>query len=56
MWLEISKRCTYSLHPTSGKHYVDIAYLGGIQAITFLGNHPSFVALWNFNMGIDGES
>ena len=31
-------------------------YHGGIQAITFLGDCPSFkniVALWNFNIGVN---
>ncbi len=43
MGLEISK-CfsSYSFHLMSVKHYEDISYHGGIQAITFLGNLPSF--------------
>ena len=36
-----------------------LGYHGGIQAITFLGDWPSFknfVALWNFNMGSQWEN
>ena len=55
MGLKISKRYfSYSFHPMSVKLYEDIGYHGGIQAVTFLGNQPSFkkiVALGNFNMG-----
>ncbi len=32
----------YSFHPISAKVYKEIGYHGGIQAITFLGNRPSF--------------
>ena len=43
MGLEISKRfSSYSFHLMSAKLYEDISYHGGIQAITFLGNWPSF--------------
>ena len=43
MGLEISKRYySYSFHPMSAKLYEDVDYHGGIQAITFLGNRPSF--------------
>ncbi len=38
-------------------YYGDIGYLGGLQAITFLGKFlKKFVALWNFNMGVDGKT
>ncbi len=43
MGLEISKRfSSYSYHLMSAKLYEDISYHGGIQAITFHGNWPSF--------------
>ncbi len=43
MGLEISKCYSpYSFDPMSAKLYDDIGYHGGIQAITFLGNWPSF--------------
>ena len=35
-----------------------LGYHGVIQAITFLGDRPSFkifVALWNFNIGVNGK-
>ncbi len=50
MGLGISKRyCLYSFHPMSENLYEDIGYHGGIQAITFLGNRPSFFfKLWHF--------
>ncbi len=57
MRLEISKHySSYSFHLMSVKLYEDIGFHGGIQAITFLGNQPSFknfVALLNFNMGVN---
>ncbi len=60
MALEISKRYSYySFHPMSVNLYEDIGYHGGIQAITFLGNRPSFknfVVLWNLNMGVNGKT
>ncbi len=44
--VEISKRySSYSFHPVSAKLYEDIGYHGGIQAIAFLGNWPSFEIL-----------
>ncbi len=59
MGLEISKRYfSYSFHPMSAKLYEDIGDHGGIQAVTFLGNQPSykhFVTLCNFNMGVNGK-
>ena len=43
MGLEILKRySSYSFCPMSVKRYEDIGYYGGIQAVTFLGNWPSF--------------
>ncbi len=43
MQLKISKRySSYSFHPMSAKRFEDIGYHGEIQAITFLGNPPSF--------------
>ena len=43
MGLEISKRfSSYSFHMMSVKLYEEITYHDGIQAITFLGNQPSF--------------
>ncbi len=50
--------CWYSFHTISAKLYQDISYHGGIQAIAFVGNRlsvKSFVALWNFNMGVNGK-
>ena len=38
--------------------YEDIGYHGGMQAVTFLGNPPSykhFVTLCGFNMGVNGK-
>ncbi len=38
--------------------YETIAHHEGMQAISFLGNHPSlknFEVLWNFNMGVNGK-
>ncbi len=59
MVLEILKHSSSnSLHPISAKLYEDIGYHGGTQAVTFLGNQPSFknfVALWNFNMAVNGK-
>ena len=49
--LEISKRySSYRFHLMSTKLYEDIAYHKGMQAITLLGNRPSFTkfkTLWN---------
>ncbi len=60
MGLEISKRySSHSFHLMPAKLYEDIGYHGGIQAVTFLGNRLSFknfVALWNFNMGVNGKT
>ncbi len=42
MGLAISKRYTYTFHLMSSKLYEDSGYHGRIQAITFLGNQPSF--------------
>ena len=42
MGLKISKRYSYSIHLISDKLYEGIDYHTGIQAITFLGNQPSF--------------
>ena len=42
MGLQISKRYSYRFHPMSVKRYEDIGYHGGIKAITFLGDRPSF--------------
>ena len=60
MELEISRRVSsYSFHPMSAKLYEDIGYYSRIQAVTFLGNRSSFknfVALLNFNMGINGKT
>ncbi len=43
MGLEISQRySSYSFHPISAKLYEDIGSHSGIQAVTFLGNRPSF--------------
>ncbi len=42
----------------SAKLYEEITYHGGIKAITFLGNQPSFknfLALWNFKMRVNGK-
>ncbi len=47
MGLQLSKRfSSYSFHLMSAKLYEDISCHGGIRAVTFLGNQPSFVALW----------
>ncbi len=54
MGLEISKRYSYSFHAMSIKLSEDTGYHGWTQAITFLGNQPSFInilAVWNFNGG-----
>ncbi len=49
--LEISKRfSSYSFHLMSAKLYEDIGYHGGIQAITFIANWPSFKNLWHFEI------
>ena len=57
MGLELSKRySSYCFDLMSAKLYEDIGYHSGIQAVTFLGNQPSFknfVALWNFNMEVN---
>ena len=51
MGLEISKRySSHSFHLMSAKRYEDIGYHGAIQAITFLGNRPSFKMLWHFEI------
>ncbi len=42
VWLEISKGCSYSFHPISVKHYEDIGYHGGTQAVTSLRDWPIF--------------
>ncbi len=43
MGLEISKcYSSYNFHPMSMKLHEDVVYHGGIQAVTFLGNWPSF--------------
>ncbi len=39
-----------SLHQISTKLYANIAYHGGIQVITLLGNRPSFTNLWHFEI------
>ena len=57
--LEVSK-CYffYSFNQVWSKLYGDIAYHGGMQTITFLGNRPIYkkiVALRNFNMGVNGK-
>ncbi len=41
MGLQMSKRYSYSFQTMSAKFH-DVGYHGGIQAITFLGNRPSF--------------
>ncbi len=38
----------------SAKLYEDIAYRGGIQAITF--SFKNFMTLWNFNIRVDGKT
>ncbi len=58
--LEISKRySSYSFHPISAKIYEDIGYHGGIQAVTFRGNRPSFnnhfCGILKFKMGVNGK-
>ncbi len=51
MGLEISRRYfSYTFDPISAKHYDDIAYYGGIQAITFRGNWPRFKSFWHFDI------
>ncbi len=51
MVLEISKRySSYSFHLMPAKHFEDIDYHGRIQAITFLGNRPSFKKMWYFDI------
>ncbi len=56
--MEISKLYSHSFHSISAKLYEDIGYQRGIQAVTFLGNLPSykrFVTLCSFNMGVNGK-
>ncbi len=51
MGLEISKRySSCNFHLMSVKLYENIGYHGGIQAVTFLGNRPSFTNLWHFEI------
>ncbi len=50
MRLKVSKCSAYSVHLFSAKFYEDIGYHGRIQAITFLGNQPSFKNLWHFEI------
>ena len=48
MWLEISKRNTYSVHPTSGKLYVDILLtLAEYRLLIFLAISQ---VLWHFEI------
>ncbi len=57
--LEISKHYSCSFQPLSINLHEYIGYHGGKQAIVYLGNRASFlnfVALWNFNMGVNGKS
>ncbi len=57
MALEISKNFYYSFHLMSTKLYDDISYHGGIQAVIFLGNQPSFKnVVANFNMAVNGKT
>ena len=60
MGLGISKHCSpYSIHLMSAKLCEGIGCYGGIQAITFLGNRPSFKTLWHFEifiMGVGGKN
>ncbi len=43
MELEMSKHCfSNSFHRIPSKLYENIAYHGGMQAVTLLGNRPSF--------------
>ncbi len=42
MGLDISRRYSYNFQPISAKPYEDIAHHGGIQAVSLLGNRPSF--------------
>ncbi len=58
MGLEISKRYSYSFHPMSVKLHEDIGYHGGIEAVTFLDNLPTFtnfVTFGNFKTEINGK-
>ncbi len=54
MELEISKRyASYSVHQITSKLYENIAYHGGMQAITLLANRPNLFTkklqnLWHF--------
>ena len=40
----------YLIMLMSAKLYEDIVYHGGIQAITLLGNRPSFTKLWHLEI------
>ena len=59
MGLEIPKGySSYTVYPMSIKLHEDIGYHRQIQTIALLGNQPSFksfVALWKFNMGVNGK-
>ncbi len=60
MGLEISKRySSYSFHLMSAKFYKDIGLPWELQAITYCQSVLSFkifLALWNFNMLVNGKS
>ena len=48
-----------NFHRIPSKLYENIVYHGGMQAITVLGNRPSFtkfVALWSFNIEVKGKT
>ena len=54
----VKRYSSHNFHPMAIKLLDDIGYHGEIQATTCLGNRPnvkSFVALWNFNMGVNGK-
>ncbi len=58
MVMEISKCYSlYSFHQIPVNHHEDIAYRGGIQAVTFLGNQSSLKKILalnlNFNVGVN---
>ncbi len=57
--LQFSKRyLSNNFHQIPFKLYESIAY-GGMQAITLLRNRPSFtkvMAIWNFNIGVNGKT
>ncbi len=59
MGLEISKRYfSYSVHPIWAKLYVKYGSHRGIYSYRYFGDLPkfkNFVALWNFNMGVNGK-